>query len=671
MTTNPMPMTNTNLKADLGEIKEAAEYARELAEKFGLEPPEITYHGVSQDEMNQLIAYGGFQTRYPHWRWGMQYEQQRKKSKHGLGKAYEIVINTDPAHAFLQKSNDIADQKAVITHVEAHGDFFQENRWYRMFEGEDAASMLERHSDRVEAFMNRSDVSREEVERWIDNILPLMDTIDQHSSYGDRLESDAEGDGDEDGLENPFERMGFSEDIAEEVADEEFLESLEEDADDPLHEEDLLYFLYANGKQYDVDEGKAVEFEDWQREIINILRKEAYYFAPQKMTKVMNEGWAAFWESMMMGNEAFATADEIVNYADHQSLVLGSGTLNPYRLGKALWEHIENSENRREVVTKLLQVDGITWRDFHEQVDFDLVREELRPHPLLESLDKESFREAMTDPFAEQDEWFDWERLEDLDSEDEMEIIDEYPWIALSHEGMARRHYSLARPQNKTFVESIPRRELERIARYTPDKSKYGSIEQALKDVDYTKGWRKMRDIRASHNDITFIDEYLTKEFVKENNLVAYEFSHSQLQNVVSSTQYEDVKKKLLLQYTNFGKPSIYIADDNYDNKGELLICHNYNGVKLNIDQARGTLKRIFNLWGRPVHLVTIDKRVTEDELLAAQDERREVEPEEVPKRISYDGTHYRENELDWESEIVKEIAADEIDYQTKPDEWL
>ena len=32
--------------------------------------------------------------------------------------------------------------------------------------------------------------------------------------------------------------------------------------------------------------------ERWQRDVLEIIRDEAYYFAPQAQTKIMNEGWA-------------------------------------------------------------------------------------------------------------------------------------------------------------------------------------------------------------------------------------------------------------------------------------------------------------------------------------------------------------------------------------------
>ena len=35
----------------------------------------------------------------------------------------------------------------------------------------------------------------------------------------------------------------------------------------------------------------------WQRDVLWIIRDEAYYFAPQAQTKIMNEGWATYWHA--------------------------------------------------------------------------------------------------------------------------------------------------------------------------------------------------------------------------------------------------------------------------------------------------------------------------------------------------------------------------------------
>src|SRR6056297_516634 len=92
----PMRDNRLDAKREAATLDEPATEARNLAERLGLAPYPVRYGVVDYDEINDLIAYGGFQQRYPHWRWGMNYERQRKKDRHGLGKAFEIVNNDDP-----------------------------------------------------------------------------------------------------------------------------------------------------------------------------------------------------------------------------------------------------------------------------------------------------------------------------------------------------------------------------------------------------------------------------------------------------------------------------------------------------------------------------------------------------------------------------------------------
>ena len=68
------------------------------------------------------------------------------------------------------------------------------------------------------------------------------------------------------------------------------------------------------------------------------IREEAYYFAPQWQTKIMNEGWATYWHSRLM-TEKILDASEIIDYADHAAGVLATsgGRLNPYKLGVELY----------------------------------------------------------------------------------------------------------------------------------------------------------------------------------------------------------------------------------------------------------------------------------------------------------------------------------------------
>jgi stage V sporulation protein R len=345
------------------------------------------------------------------------------------------------------------------------------------------------------------------------------------------------------------------------------------------------------------------------------------------------------------------------------SKVLGSGGLNPYSLGLELWEYVENTENRRHVVEQLLRVEGITWRNFHDTVDFEQVLALLEPDDLVASVDFDALDEV---PGG--DPRIDYDTLDAALSGEDANL-EKYPWKLFTYFGLAERHYSLVQPANRGYIARISMEELERISRYLFDDEKYDSVEAALAEVDYTVGWDRMREIRESHNDVTFIDEFLTQEFVDEHDYFTYEYMHSSDDYRATSTDYEDVKKKLMLQFTNFGKPTVTVADGNYRNRNELLLEHQYNGVSLDVGQAKDTLERVFELWGRPVALRTVVKTYDDHDLEVARRRDREPEPEETGLEIRYDGMEFAEEELDWDQ--VEHLAATDVDYDTKPDEWL
>src|ERR1700674_434110 len=94
-----------------------------LARNSGLDFFPTIFELVDADQLNAIAAYGGFPTRYPHWRFGMEYEQLSKGYTYGLQKIYELVINNNPCYAYLMRSNALVDQKLVMAHVYGHCDF--------------------------------------------------------------------------------------------------------------------------------------------------------------------------------------------------------------------------------------------------------------------------------------------------------------------------------------------------------------------------------------------------------------------------------------------------------------------------------------------------------------------------------------------------------------------
>src|SRR5262249_48116349 len=63
---------------------------------------------------------------------------------------------------------------------------------------------------------------------------------------------------------------------------------------------DVLQFLFEHAP-----------LENWERDVLAIVREEAYYFAPQAMTKIMNEGWAC-----LHGDSLVFTPEGLVPIAD-------------------------------------------------------------------------------------------------------------------------------------------------------------------------------------------------------------------------------------------------------------------------------------------------------------------------------------------------------------------
>ena len=145
-----------------------AEYAERIAEharREGLDFFTTHFEMLNSEEISQVAAYGGFPQRYPHWRFGMEYERLRKQHKYGLSKIYEMVINNDPCYAYLLSDNMLVDHKTVIAHVYGHCDFFMNNIWFSRTNRKMMDEMAN-HATRVRRHIDRHGLER--VEKFID-----------------------------------------------------------------------------------------------------------------------------------------------------------------------------------------------------------------------------------------------------------------------------------------------------------------------------------------------------------------------------------------------------------------------------------------------------------------------------------------------------------------------
>lgn len=484
---------NRPLPAEIQAIQHELE-AKAL--EYGLDVFETIFEVVDYEEMSMLAAYGGFPQRYPHWRFGAQYDELMKGYSYGLQKIYEMVINTDPCYAYLLGANELLDQKLVIAHVYGHCDFFKNNAWFSKTNRK-MLDQMANHGSKIRKYIDK--LGYEVVEEFIDACLSLENLIDSHSVHVKRKSSknstikNLNKDGDGENKKNPtggkFDAKPYMESFInpKEMFEDNYHTSDEENekqnANTSYPEEpvrDVLKFLL-----------EYAPLKEWQYNILDIIRDEAYYFAPQGQTKIMNEGWASYWHSTIMTQHAL-TDSEFICYADHHSGTMASSPqrLNPYKLGIELFRDIEERWNNGQF--------------------------------------------------------------------------------------------------GKEYDECTDMREKENWSR------------------DTGLGRDKIFEVRSIHNDVTFIDTFLTVEFCEKYKMFSFAYNDASNHYEIASREFKKIKKQLLNALTNHGRPVIFVTEGNYKNRGELYLKHDYSGIELKMDYARDTLVNLQKLWNRPVHLETV-----------------------------------------------------------------
>jgi len=124
-------------------------------------------------------------------------------------------------------------------------------------------------------------------------------------------------------------------------------------------------------------------------------------------------------------------------------------------------------------------------------------------------------------------------------------------------------------------------------------------------------GMQKIFEVRKHYNDITFIDEFLDEDFCEIAQIFTWERDPRTGKALVNSKEFKDVKSMLLEQLTNFGQPVIEVVDGNFHNRSELLLSHKHEGRDLKLDWAFETLKNLYKIWKKPVHLYTVQEKET------------------------------------------------------------
>ncbi len=484
---------STRTKPITGELLRLKDEIHQYALDYGLDFHPVVFEVCDYDTINIVAAQGGFPSRYPHWRFGMEYDQLSKSYAYGLQKIYEMVINTNPCYAYLLNANHLVDQKIVMAHVYGHADFFKNNLWFASTD-RSMMDVMANHGTKIRRYMEK--YGQDRVEEFVDRVLSLENLLDvnilfetpevrrsrqgKESEFKSQFFHDDEDDGRSDQLKSFMRSKLFN--PAVEGPAVELEEAPNRKKPSYISPRDIMMYLIEHAP-----------LQEWQADILGILREEAYYFLPQRMTKIMNEGWASYWHSTIMTKKALKSS-EIIEFADKHAGVMAMSRqqINPYKIGIELFRDIE------------------------------------------------------------------------------------YRWDT---------------------------------GRFGKEYSECTNMETRENwDRPTGKGREKIFEIRKTHNDITFIDEFFTRDFCERMQLFTYKHNPRTGRFEVDNRDFESIKSKLLTSLTNFGQPIIEVESGNFGNRGELHLIHEHQGVDLDLNFATQTLSNIAAIWGRPVNLTTIQE---------------------------------------------------------------
>jgi spore cortex formation protein SpoVR/YcgB (stage V sporulation) len=302
---------------------------------------------ITAEQMLDAYSSIGMPLMYRHWSFGKRFAHDEAYYKKGMRTlAYELVINSDPCINYIMEENSMTMQALVLAHAAyGHNHFFKNNYQFRLWTQPDhiidylafakgyVAECEERHGqdavesvlDAAHALMNHG-VSRDFRTRPRDLAKREREKAARRRAYEEETYDDI--------------YRTLPEIVRERASDPTPSES--EQRRLGLPEENLLYFL----------EKHAPKLEDWQAELLRIVRLLSQYFYPQRQTKMMNEGCATFVHYEIInrlyerGQLTDGTMLEFLH--SHSSVIFQpafndrrfSG-LNPYALGFAMMSDIK------------------------------------------------------------------------------------------------------------------------------------------------------------------------------------------------------------------------------------------------------------------------------------------------------------------------------------------
>ncbi len=124
-------------------------------------------------------------------------------------------------------------------------------------------------------------------------------------------------------------------------------------------------------------------------------------------------------------------------------------------------------------------------------------------------------------------------------------------------------------------------------------------------DTGLGEGRQKVFEVRRTHTDRFFVEEFLTERLVHDLRLYLYKAiqRRDNVDYVIAEDDWHTLKQVLVRLYSDFGIPHIVVDDGDYKGRRELYLKHCFEGLPLDREYREKTLEHVHYLWQRPVHL--------------------------------------------------------------------
>ena len=306
---------------------------------------------IRSEQMLDAYASIGMPNMYRHWSFGKHFAREESAYRKGArALAYELVINSDPCINYIMEENTMTMQTLVMAHAAmGHNHFFKNNYLFQQWTDATRCSRLSDVREGIRRGVRRE--TRHRSGRSGARLCARADEPGDQPASGDAQDArdKTSATSSASGVEHAEAELQRDLADAAAVATSDAAQSgrrgreIEREAEIlKLPQENLLYFL----------EKHAPKLEEWQRELIRIVRMLAQYFYPQRQTKVMNEGCATFCHYEIMNRlyeRGQVTKGAMLEFMhSHSSVVFQprfedrfySG-INPYALGFAMMRDIQ------------------------------------------------------------------------------------------------------------------------------------------------------------------------------------------------------------------------------------------------------------------------------------------------------------------------------------------